>query len=170
MTFCGLIHTALPRTTIHTSLAHPRIWGSALVLIAAMFLFGWQLNSASPNPSWTIVYLLGGFLVMVLFTSFSQRVTLDDRGIHYRSFLIKSTILWEDVAGWGVFRSKRYGVVSVKSKDIKRSPHKYALYVSTEAKVDRRSVSIVTPTLVNVGFRPWIAEELEKRLGEDTLL
>ena len=158
------------RSVLHTSLASPRIWLPAVVLVSAMFLFGWKLNQAPNDPSWTIIYLLGTFLLVLLITPLTQKVTLDDRGIHYRSLLIKSSIAWDDVACWGAYRSRRHGMESVRAKDVQKSVSRYGLYISAEPKADRRTVSIVTPVLINVGYRTWIKEELVKRLGEDALL
>lgn len=153
----------MPRTYLFVPFSASKLWAPLASLLVLLGLLGLGIAEWGITRMWPLTALVGGVLVVFLLGALTERVTVSDAGITYRSLGKKHHLDWAEIQQWGYFRSARYGNVRLGPGDALKG-HVF-LYVERDTPADITEMMRVDERRIVVYFRPALAALFEEKLG-----
>ncbi len=153
----------MPRTYLFVPFSASKLWAPLLSLLVLLGLLGLGIAEWGITRIWPLTALVGGVLVVFLLGALTERVTVSDAGITYRSLGKEHHLDWTEIQQWGYFRSARYGNVRLGPGDALKG-HVF-LYVERDTPADITEMMRVDERRIVVYFRPALAALFEEKLG-----
>ena len=153
----------MPRTYLFVPFSASKLWAPLVSLLVLLGLLGLGMAEWGIARMWPLTALVGGVLAVFLLGALTERVTVSDAGITYRSLGKKHHLDWTEIQQWGYFRSARYGNVRLGPGDALKG-HVF-LYVECDTPADITEMMRVDERRIVVYFRPALAALFEEKLG-----
>lgn len=143
-----------------------RFWLPVCTLLGGLIAFVViGINRGSFSGFLPILILLGILLLIVLINAFTEKVLLDEDGIHFKSLFRSISMAWDEVHSWGGFRASRVGNTQLDLKHSRKGWGVVLLYVSSVSTFDPLNASKARDGFLTMHFRPEFFAILQDRLG-----
>lgn len=153
----------MSRTYLFVPFSASRMWAPLVSLLVLLGLLGLGMAEWGVERMWPLTALVGGVLVLFLAGALSERVTVSEAGVSYRSLGKRHHLDWPEIQHWGYVRSARYGNVRLGPGDALKGS--VFLYVGTGTPPKSEGLMRIDATRILVYHRPELVALFEEKIG-----